>query len=467
MSCTLSPWLAATALLLACQGHATAAAAADVPADRSAKADDQTPADQTPADHESQMEVEQQRMLERLQKEHDTEQSSVAAIRETADYQEARAFGLPAGAGKILAFHPLADGGLVVATGARQGYGEQTLTRTVAALLGFAGSKPQHSPANQLVWLDAAGEPRHKVPLPFASRGVTVASDGAVIAVGDDRVVIFSPSGELVADKVAPHFTLTADELSQLRDEIAEQHREQLEAMRQTHEMLDAARVELEKVPEEERSRRQKRELANAQARIRSLEASAGRLRVPPDDAVDRNLTKARTIHRVAASRDHLFLVANEPAGHAFGVWRCGRDFSVPEKIIGGLSGCCGQMDVQVVGDELVIAENGRHHVAVYSFDGEPLRTFGEGSRTDIRKGFGGCCNPMNACTGPDGTLLLSESNGLVKQFTADGTLVKILGAADVRPGCKNSSIGFSTDGATLYYLDIERGRVLVLEKKS
>jgi hypothetical protein len=169
----------------------------------------------------------------------------------------------------------------------------------------------------------------------------------------------------------------------------------------------------------------------------------------------------------VAASADHLFLVANEPTGYGYGVWRCGRDFSTPEKIVDGLRGCCGQMDVQVVGDALVIAENGRHHVAVYALDGEPLRTFGEACRTDIRKGFGGCCNPMNACPGPDGSLLLSESNGLVKQFAADGTLVEILASANVQSGCKNSSIGLSTDGATLYYLDINRGRVLVLEKKS
>ncbi|MFM7206270.1 MAG: hypothetical protein ACKO4T_06355 [Planctomycetaceae bacterium] len=124
-------------------------------------------------------------------------------------------------------------------------------------------------------------------------------------------------------------------------------------------------------------------------------------------------------------------------------------------------------MDVQVIGNELVIAENAAHHVAIYGLDGEPLRTFGQANRTDVRKGFGGCCNPMNACAGPDGSLLLSESNGIVKQFTPDGTLVDILGAAGVRPGCKNSSIGFSRDGSRLYYLDIENGRVLVLEKRT
>ena len=70
------------------------------------------------------------------------------------------------------------------------------------------------------------------------------------------------------------------------------------------------------------------------------------------------------------------------------------------------------------------------------------------------------------ACAGPDGSLLLSESNGLVKQFNPEGELVEILGAANVASGCKNSSIGFSTDGSTLYYLDVQAGRVCVLEKR-
>lgn len=470
MSRMLSPWLAALALVVTVPVHgddgASAANSDDQSGSPSATAADHQ-AEAAPDDEAAQLDAEDRRLLEQHQKELTAEQNSVAAIRKTATYREAQAISAPPGAGQILAFHPLTDGGLVVATGAAAAYGEQSLVGAVASLFGFAGPKPNQPPTNQLLWLDASGEKIQAAPLPFACKGVTVAPDGAVIAVGDGNVVVFSPTAEQVAEADAPHFRLTDDELATLREEIAEQHREQIESRQQQCDQIARVKADLEKVPEEERTLRQKRELLQATAMLRSYEAMQSRAEPSTDAVVAGGLAMARTITRVAASRDHLFLVAREPAGYGYGVWRCGRDFADPEKIIGGLRGCCDQMDVQVIGDDLVIAENARHHVAVYGHDGEPRRTFGEGSRTDIRKGFGGCCNPMNACRGPDGTLLLSESNGLVKQFAPDGTLLEILAAADVQPGCKNSSIGISTDGATLYYLDIAKGRVLVLDKKS
>ena len=83
----------------------------------------------------------------------------------------------------------------------------------------------------------------------------------------------------------------------------------------------------------------------------------------------------------------------------------------------------------------------------------------------DITKGFGGCCNPMNTCLDGDGCLLTSESNGLVKRYSLDGEFKEVVGVADVQAGCKNSSIGMSADGGHLYYLDVHKGTVVVLEK--
>ena len=444
MSRALLPWLSAVALMVAgpVRGDGGDAAAATQAA-------------------------EQRRLVEEALQEHTAELGNLAAVRRAAAFRQTRTISSPRGEGSILAFHPLADGGLVIATGVSERYGERSIAMAVASLFGFGASKSAGPPANRLVWLDAAGAERQAAPLPFACNGVTVAPDGGVIAVGDDRVVVFSAAGEQVAEASAPHFSPSAEELVQLRVEIAEQHSEQVEARRAQFERITKAMAELEAVPEEERTPRQNQELAAAKLTAEAYETMLARVDAADEKVVEQGLAKARTIHRVAASCDHLFLVANEPAGYGFGVWRCGRDFAEPVKIIDGLSGCCGQMDVQVIGNELVIAENARHHVAVYGFDGEPLRTFGKASRTDIREGFGGCCNPMNACAGPDGSLLLSESNGLVKQFAADGTLVDILGAANVSSGCKNSSIGLSADGSTLYYLDVRTGRVLVLEKRS
>jgi hypothetical protein len=423
-------------------------------------------ADQPAEEPESDEAAEQRRLIEEVVKQQAAERGTVADVRRTASFQPTRAIKSPRGEGSILAFHPLSDGGLVIATGINDRYGEQSIAGAVASLLGFGSKKPKDRPANQLIWLDAAGAEQQAAPLPFACKGVTVAPDGEVIAVGSDRVVVFSAAGEQVAEAQAPHFNLSDEELATLREQIAEQHREEVKARRDQWERTKKVVADLEEVPEDDRTLRQKKELIQAKQMMRSYAAMLAVDNLAGDAAVTASLGEARTIHRVAASRDHLFLVAHEPAGYGFGVWRCGRDFSGPEKIVDGLRGCCGQMDVQVIGDELVIAENSRHHVAVYGLDGEPRRTFGKASRTDIREGFGGCCNPMNACPGPDGSLLLSESNGLVKQFNSEGELVEILGAADVESGCKNSSIGLSADASTLYYLDIQAGRVLVMEKR-
>ena len=433
------------------------------------------------SDHaESEQAAEQRRLIEELREQQAAEQRNAAAargdvtgFRSNSPFREVRAIEPPEGAGQILAFHPLPDGGLVIATGATVRYGEASLAGRMASLLGLSSRRRPARPTNQLIWLDDAGTPLHSAPLPFACKGVTVAPDGAIVTVGDDRVMVLSAAGEEIAEATAPHFQPTAEEQAAIVEEIAEQHRERIEMRRQQLERYTKAKAALEAIPEAERTPKQVEELAEATATARlyeasmNIEASVTTNHQTPEAVVAAALADARTIHRVAASREHLFLVAKQPAGYGYGVWRCGRDFSAPEKIVDGLRGCCGQMDVQVIGDELVVAENGSHRVAVYGLDGEPKRTFGRACRTDVRQGFGGCCNPMNACPGPDGTMLLSESNGLVKQFAADGTLVEILGAANVPSGCKNSSIGLSTDGITLYYLDVQKGRVLVLERKS
>ncbi len=462
MTRALSPWLAALALLCAAPvGGEDGKPAADLNDQPTARSD--APSDET----DSSGATDVQQLIETVLAEQAAEKGDVAAVRKTAAFQQARAIDPPEDGGVILAFHPLADGGLVIATGAQEEYGERTLTDALASLFGVGGKGKSKPLAMRLLWLDANGAEQHSAPLPFACKGVTVAPDGSVIAVGDERVVVFSAAGKQVAEASAPHFTLSDDELAQLREEITEQHREHIESQRDIYRQIAKDLADLEEGPEEDRTPEQKRELRELRRSVRSFEARVAREEAASEAAIDKGLAKARTIHRVAASRDHLYLVANEPTGYGFGVWRCGRDFTGPEKIIDGLRGCCGQMDVQVIGDELVIAENSRHRVAVYGLDGEPRRTFGKGDRTDIRKGFGGCCNPMNACAGPDGSLLLSESSGLVKQFAADGTLVEILAAADVESGCKNSSIGFSADGSRIYFLDIQKGRVLVLEKRS
>ena len=121
-------------------------------------------------------------------------------------------------------------------------------------------------------------------------------------------------------------------------------------------------------------------------------------------------------------------------------------------------------LDVQVIGDRLAVAANRKHCVELFDFDGETSGKAGaRAAKGDDGAGFGGCCNPMNTCPAPDGTLLTSESNGVVKRFDLDGEIIEIVGKAEVRGGCKNSAIAIEPDGKRLYYIDSSAGRVLVL----
>jgi hypothetical protein len=60
-------------------------------------------------------------------------------------------------------------------------------------------------------------------------------------------------------------------------------------------------------------------------------------------------------------------------------------------RIVDSLAGCCGQMDIQVAGTALVIAENSRHRVRLVDFDGAAVSSFGKTSRDDLTNGFSGC----------------------------------------------------------------------------
>ncbi|MFM7206271.1 MAG: hypothetical protein ACKO4T_06360 [Planctomycetaceae bacterium] len=248
------------------------------------------------------------------------EQESVASLRQTATFQQTRAIDPPAGRGRILAFHPLADGGVVIATGEGERYGAAPLAARIAALLKRSQSPPAGPPPNQLIWLDSSGETRHATPLAFACKGLTVAEDGGVIAVGGDRVAVFSANGTQVAEATAPHFTLSADEQARLREEITEQHREQMASRQEQYEGIVRVQEHLEEIPTDDLTPRQKAELARARMMERSYKALLDQGDVSGARAVEAGLAKARTIHRVAASREHLFLVANEPAGYGFGV---------------------------------------------------------------------------------------------------------------------------------------------------
>lgn len=355
--------------------------------------------------------------------------------------------------GSVLGFVADGNDGLIAITGVNHRYGSRSTI-----------SRGQAIP-NRLVWLDPQGTEKRYVELDCAPRGLARAADGTVYVVGDTIVAWYSPSGEMVGQKDAPQFALPEGDREQFHEEIVDRRdlsvEQQMRSLQQREEALHAM---------EQKENRDSTDEARIKSLAQQIEAQRKSIeflqKKTPEELFVETVARAKQLHRVAVSNDHVFLVSNEATGYGYAVWRCDRECEKPVKIIGGLRGCCGQMDLQAAGEKLMIAENTRHRVLITDFEGATVTAFGKRDAKDVENGFGGCCNPMNTCVTPGGGVLTSESNGLIKRYAIDGTFQEVVGVADVASGCKNSSVGISADGKTVYFLDVTKGRVVRLERR-
>ena len=152
------------------------------------------------------------------------------------------------------------------------------------------------------------------------------------------------------------------------------------------------------------------------------------------------------------------------------------RDFTEPKLIVSRQFGCCAHLDLQVEGKSLLVAENSRHRVNRFTFDGEKLGSWGRRDRVSL-KGFAACCNPCNFDLSSDGFIYTAESGvGRVKKYRPDGTFAGLVGYVDTTKfdrGSKLASMScyipmeVSADRKRIYVLDIRANIIRVLEKKS
>lgn len=155
---------------------------------------------------------------------------------------------------------------------------------------------------------------------------------------------------------------------------------------------------------------------------------------------------------------------------------RFSRNLENPETIIEDLRGCCQRLDMVAQKGTLFVAENARHRVMKFDFNGKVLGNWGEKSR-DQMEGFGSCCNPMNICFNTKGQLYTSESGlGRIKRYTPDGKFLGLVGYVGTtrfnRAGrqsiaCSNIEIALTKDESRIFVLDIEKNLIRVLKKKT
>lgn len=396
--------------------------------------------------------AEQKKLQEQYEKEQAEAKKKLEAVREKSPFQENAAITVPSEKGVILGFTVLSDGRLAALSGASDRYGRD---------LGKAAE------TGHFHLVDAKGQITASHELNFKPTSINTGPGDTLYIAGTGTIAVFDTSGKKLRDADAPHLKHAIADPEKFAEEMWELHQEEMKLQQEQLKTLNDVIQEMNKKKPEELSASDKEQLDGLKQTIKYYEeAAVTKAKLTKEDVTKAAIERLKKIHRVAVSKQDVFIVTNEANGHGFCVWRLTPELTDAKKIATGLSGCCGQMDIQTMDDEILIAENSRHRVQRIGRDGTKGTTFGKSSRTD-ESCFGGCCNPMNTCLDlSTNTLLTSESNGLVKSYKPDGTFVSILGVAKVTEGCKNSAIGISPAGDRLYYLDVENGRILVLDKK-
>lgn len=107
------------------------------------------------------------------------------------------------------------------------------------------------------------------------------------------------------------------------------------------------------------------------------------------------------------------------------------RDLTEPKLIVETQFGCCAHIDLDVRDGELLVAENSRHRVNRFDFEGQLIERWGRRNRTDIA-GFEACCNPVNIDFADSGVLYTAESGvGRVKRYSQTGEYLGLVGYVD------------------------------------
>lgn len=368
-----------------------------------------------------------------------------------------------------------------------------------------AGVELGRKAAGEIHVYSPAGKKLKHWVVDFEPQRIAAAASGEIYVGGSGKLAKFDAAGKQLALVESPHLAAVLADKEQLRRDAEEQRKQMVETyanatkqMEDVRQQLIEQKTQLEKKnagkqPASEKKADKPAESPDEEVvEVVPLLGAAGNTPAALDrqikqydqilksyqqqveqqkkrkieDIVQEISARLQRIHAITVGENDVYVATAMSKGYGYAVWRMGLDFSGSEQIVEGLSGCCGQMDIQARGDELFVAENSRHRVLKYSREGKKLAQFGNRERAGADGGFGGCCNPMNLCFTSGGEVLTAESEGKVRCFSTDGKYVGLCGAAKVSGGCKNVAVGASKDGKHIFFYDLAGSKIIVMTRQ-
>ena len=335
---------------------------------------------------------------------------------------------------------------------------------------------------NEIRVFDADGNFLESIQLAVKPEAINVAPDGSILVAGDGKLLRLSAEGEEIAQVEAPHAAAMRESEKEIREQVIDEHKQQGNMVPQMLAAYDQAITGLEEQIEqlgdaedaaEQRATaeqaiemyRTAKEAMAKQHGDQEVEEAAELTEEQITEMVAQAMSSKTAVASISATEEAVFIACRTTVGYGYDVWRTDVEFADAKKIVSGLSGCCGQMDVQACASGVFVAENSKHRVCRYDAEGELTTTWGQRADSGV-EGFGSCCNPMNLAFGADGVVYTAEdTTGRIKRYTADGELLSVVGAADLVPGCKKVSIGVDSTGDRVFMLDITRNHIAVLSR--
>lgn len=333
------------------------------------------------------------------------------------------------------------------------------------------GSDKEGNGTGVIRTFDAEGNHLRDWKVPVDPEAINVAPDGTVLVAGDGRLFRYSTTGKLIQEAAAPHYKDLKSNADVVRKEVIEQLNSRGVNYDSAIENYETRVADLKK--KKEPTEIDKRRLKAFGRMLKTLKEARDQISEQPklseeeiDQQVVRMIKYKTGVSSISSDGNNIFVATRALKGHGYAIWRTDLKFKNAEQIVTGLSGCCGQMDVQADKNGIYVAENSRHRVVCYDTDGKEQLHWGKGDRKGV-EGFSSCCNPMNLCFGKNGDVYTAESSsGRIKRFDSKGKLIDYVGDVKLVPGCKKVSIAVSQDTDRIYMLDITRNHIIVMQTK-
>jgi len=374
---------------------------------------------------------------------------------------------------KLTSFCVTPEGKIFAVVSSTGGDGHESVGGIVSSALSLLGRQGERKEAKTEVRvLDGEGKLLESWPLDFAAHAINVSPRGEIVVGGDGVLARYDAHGKQLARGEAPHIAATKNDEGALERQAKEIVESQTTSLKEALADFQRQKTELEAKPKDELNAEEKEVLSTVDQMISAYKNAIDQQQTPNEGQMQQQVeqmvqhlsSQQKKVNAIAASDTNVYVTCVATKGYGYDVWRTDLEFGSPEKIVSGLRGCCGQMDVQCCGEELIVAENARHRVVKFGIGGNELKSWGKRSRDGEGETFGGCCNPMNTRLVGD-KLYVAESDGQIKLFSLEGEFQAVLGKANVDPGCKSSIVDASADGNRLYYFNVTNSEICVLER--